>query len=214
LIHISGTNVEYLKQAVAELSSRDTDPALRGWAVDVFVKTSPVPVSKELENSLKQGRVALQEPVAANLRSGGNLAGADLSGQDLSSLKLSEANLTRANLKNANLAHSDLSKAQLMNANLSSANLSGADLSNALLDFADLSGATMSDANLQGARLVGSNLVALDLSSVRGLDVTQLRQDILIPDPTQYSGHRLGYRRIARWDSTTRFPAAIADHLK
>jgi hypothetical protein len=213
LVHVGGTNVEYLKQAVAELSSKDTDPALRAWAVDVFVKTSPVPVDKELENSLKQGRVSLQDPLAASLHPGGDLSGADLSNRDLSSLQLSETNLSRANLRNANLSHSDLSKAQLMNATLTSANLSGADLSNAFLDFADLTGAILTDANLMGARLVGANLVGLDLSSSRGLELDQLLGGSMVPDPREYGGHRLVYFRVARWDNSTRFPKGIAEKL-
>ena len=132
IIHESSTNAEFLKQSVAELSKKDTAPALRDWAVDVFVKTSPVPVGRDLERALRQGNVHLQETVDLGRGGGSDFSGGDLRRQDLSDLDLRRAKLSNTNLMQADLSRSFLTQALLDSSRLNEAQLQGTDLSEAV----------------------------------------------------------------------------------
>ena len=213
IIHESSTNAEFLKQSVAELSKKDTEPALRDWAVDVFVKTSPVPVGPELQRALRQGKIYLQETSGVANGSSPDFSGADLSRQNLSGLDLSRANLSRSNLTQANLSRSFLSEALLNGSRLNEAELREADLRDAVLDFADLRGAKLAGANIRHASLTGANLSGVDLRAVHGLEVDQLVESTLEISPTAYSGVKNVGKPLARWDENTRFPEAVQRQL-
>jgi hypothetical protein len=95
---------------------------------------------------------------------------------DLERTVLVKANLTGLNLRGANLRRANLIEANLVNAflvesNLREVMLDRADLEGAELDGADLSGAILTGANLKSASLKGANL-----TMVRGLTATQVRE--------------------------------------
>ncbi|MCW9033046.1 MAG: pentapeptide repeat-containing protein [Rhodospirillales bacterium] len=104
---------------------------------------------------------------------GGLFTGMDLSGITLRKSNLSGSNFTGANLVKANLAVCRLKMVKLKKANLSMSDMRGADLSKA-----DLTGANLSNSNLSAAHLEGTILKGANLSTAKGLILTQIKRAI------------------------------------
>jgi len=108
-----------------------------------------------------------------------HLGKADLSDAHLEGAMLREANLERAWLPAAHLEQADIRYAHLEDAHLRRAHLEGANLTRAHLDGAHLGdahlqGADLSGAHLERAILLETHLEGANLTSARGITVTQL----------------------------------------
>ncbi|HYO50531.1 MAG TPA: toll/interleukin-1 receptor domain-containing protein, partial [Chloroflexia bacterium] len=106
-----------------------------------------------------------------------NLNRANLNETNLNGINLNEANLNGANLTDADLIGADLYRANLNGADLTGAdfivaNLNCANLNGANLNWADLTEADLTDADISHAQLWGTKFLAVDLNSVRGLELT------------------------------------------
>jgi uncharacterized protein YjbI with pentapeptide repeats len=114
-----------------------------------------------------------------------DLSGADLRDGFFQFANMIEANLSRGKFDGANMAGTQLNNANLSNAtftyvNFSGAKLQGADLrganfSKAWFNWAWFAGAKLDGADFTGAHLIGAQFQGADLSKVKGLTTSQLR---------------------------------------
>jgi hypothetical protein len=124
----------------------------------------------------------------ANL-SKANLEKVDLTDTNLSMADLGDANLDGADLTGANLRGANLRGASFEEANLNRADLSGADLSGALFIGANLSEVNLRDANLLHSMFLATTFADIDLSEVKGLEMTEHWGPSFIGIDTIYKSH-------------------------
>jgi TIR domain/Pentapeptide repeats (8 copies) len=122
---------------------------------------------------LKQGVKVWNEWRGRHLDVVPDLAGADLAGAYFYGADLTGADLEKVDLNDAYLNDAYLTGANLAGANLTGAFLTRADLTEANLTWADLTWADLTDADLSDALLGGTKFLAVDLSSVRGLELAK-----------------------------------------
>ncbi len=187
----------YLEALVHVITNRDNKDAIEaantfrelGWLTDGTLAKADLSENMALlfkadlnHADLHETNLAKADLRKANLTyallSGANLPNAILNSANLTYADLKGANLTHANLSGANLTNADLSGANLTKANLVSANLTDAILNETDLFQADLNGTVMyrtqlHEANLTEAVLRGTVLADVDLSVVKGLEITR-----------------------------------------
>ena len=120
---------------------------------------------------------------------GGRFDGMDLSGTIFRKSNLSGSIFNGATMVKANLAVCRLKMAKFKKANLAQADFRGSDLSQA-----DFSGANLSGCDLNAAFLEGANLTGANLSTAKGLILSQIRR--------------------AKYDKTTKLPGYLLQQKK
>lgn len=132
------------------------------------------------EANLQRSELVRSSFTGANLTSANfekSLASrANFSGATLREARLVKVEFLRVSFVGADLTDADLTSGDFYRNDFSGAKMPGANLHDAILPRAVFTGAAMEGANLTGAYLLRASFSGVDLSSVTGLQQTQLDQ--------------------------------------
>ena len=147
---------------------KQNTPAWHGW--NEWRESHP-----KINPDLYKAELYEADLVGANLKDAdlkeANLVGANLFGASLNGANLSGANLNRATLISADLTDADLSNADLTFSSLIETNFSGANFEGANLSSANFNKVNLSTANLNEAKIGQTTFGAINLRSVKGLEM-------------------------------------------